>query len=127
MTDTMPPKLTPRLEALMFLRDVVIPHMRQPDCKVVWHSYEVSYDASGHGCGTYRCLLGWYNYLRYNRPFPTENECFKFPEFNLNYFDLGDDYDKFFGFEAASGSLDDRAKRVDEEIEKEIRALVQTT
>ena len=40
---------------LLYLKQIVIPHMREKPHLVNFNTYE---------CGTYNCLLGWYNHFR---------------------------------------------------------------
>ena len=53
---------------LIFMRDVVIPHMRDNLHLVSFDSY------TGHrpSCGTTHCLGGWYLHLKYGREWPDD-------------------------------------------------------
>lgn len=58
---TTTPEIDEQLLNLYFLRDVVIPHMKKPTTLVDFEVY-----AHHARCGTYRCLYGWYCFLRHH-------------------------------------------------------------
>ena len=58
----LPTKEAAQLAELCYLRDVVIPYMERPGMLVDLGEYE-----SEQPCGTYRCLLGWYTFLRHGQ------------------------------------------------------------
>lgn len=59
------PEIDQKLLNLYFLRDVVIPYMRKPGTLVNFNYWKMTTPSWGKECGTYRCLLGWYHFLRY--------------------------------------------------------------
>lgn len=115
MMKDIPSNKTAQLAELMFLRDVVIPYMRQPNTLVDLGMYEEETP-----CGTYRCMLGWYTDARHGkRVFEWVRDAgkayFGFREIELVRDVFGEEaYSALFDVESVSGSLEDRARRLDE-------------
>lgn len=107
----------PQLETLMFLRDVTIPWMRE-------HPERVDFDRLNSPCGTHGCLLGWYAMQKHGKP--AENVLDPYGSNPLNGDEFGiDDSDEWYKLFGATnrGTLDDRARYLDELIAQRLVAL----
>lgn len=75
------PKVDQKLLNMYFLRDVVIPHMRKPGTLVNFdHWVSRGYPDANGKCGTHRCLLGWYYFLRYGHDLNSKPSHVQAPE-----------------------------------------------
>ncbi len=105
-----------QLENLMFLRDVVIPWMRE-------NPERVDFNGFNSACGTYGCLLGWYSVFRYHKVWEDvrrdRDELWDEEEFGITLPLQGD----IFGT-SRDGTLEERAERVDALIAEKAGALV---
>lgn len=115
MKDT-PSQKVAQLVELMFLRDVVIPHMERPDTLVNLDTY-----MSRAACGTYMCLAGWYVCLRHEM---TMGEWEREHDGNwcgsalLDKTFGSDTFRPLFGTRGYSGSLADRKEALDDLIDE---------
>lgn len=108
----------PQLENLMFLRDVVIPWMRE-------NPERVNFDLYNSSCGTYGCLLGWYSMMRHGveweqRSIDLNTSQWEAKEFGFVNAVQGN---PLFDVTSEAGTLEDRAQALDTIIAERLQVL----